>query len=256
MRTGSTGPLSTTQTSNGDAGQPQALYLGAFDMADADQSAQQRTPTTRGGATQRGTSSRSSGLGQRRSSSRTSTSTRHTTVLGHGAWFPRRYGTFNSTDRPWYDSYYGTWGYYHPFDARPWSFMLPHLQTTFTEVSTDYFEHESPTTPDLDTTRGSEVINRYYNGWRDAYSEALSGSCDGISAADRARILTNRDALRSRQDEAIRRLRDGDQAVVRETLDLVRVDRQMAVEMPLAQVRWATPWIKEVWVKEHGEIPG
>ncbi|KAF7506006.1 hypothetical protein GJ744_012353 [Endocarpon pusillum] len=259
MRTGSSGPLSTTQTLNGDTGQPPALYLGAFDMADADQPAQQRTPPTRGGPTQRGTSSRSSDLGQRHSSSRTSTPTRHTMVLGHGAWMPCRYGTFNSTDRPWYDSYYGTWGYHYPFAGPPCyqtRYMFPNLQTTFTEVSTDYFEHESPATPDLDTIGGSEVINRYYNGWRDAYTEALSGSYDGISAADRARILVNRDGLRSRQDEAIRRLRGGDPAVVRETLDQVRLDRQMAVEMPLAQVRWATPWIKEVWVEEHGEIPG
>ncbi|ERF70763.1 hypothetical protein EPUS_05115 [Endocarpon pusillum Z07020] len=263
MRTGSSGPPSMTKTSNGDTGQPQALYLGAFDMADADQSAQQRTPTTRGGPTQRGTRSRSSDLGQRRSSSRSSTSTHRTTVLGHGSWFPRpllcRDGSFNSTHRPYYDSYWDSWGYHYPFDAPPWyptRYVLPHLQTTFTEVSTNYFEHESPATPDLDTTRGSEVINRYYNGWRDAYTEALSGSCHAISAADRARILANRDGLRSRQDEAIRRLTDGDQAVVRETLDQVRVDRQMAVDMPLAQFRWATPWIKEVWVKEHGEIPG
>ncbi len=183
--------------------------------------------------------------------------------MNHGAWFARPYlrrcGSFNS-DRLYYDPYYPLWGY-SSFDATPWyprAYMVPHLQTTFTEVSTDYFEQESPAaTPDIDTDRGLEIINRYYNGWRDAYTEALlSRNSEAISAADRARILSNRDALRARQDEAVRRLTDGEQAVVRETLDRVRVDRQMAPDMPLAQVRWATPWIKEVWVKEHGDIPG
>lgn len=233
-------------------------------MEDADQSAQQRTTPNHGGPNQHGTGSGPGNLGQRRSSSRTSTSTRHTTVIDHGAWYPRpflrRYGTFES-NWAYVDPYHPLWDCYYPFDAAPWHprpYMGPHLQTTFTEVSTDYFEQESPAAPDLDTDRGLEIINRYYDGWRDAYTEALlSRNSEGISDADRARILANRDGLQARQDEAIRRLRGGEQAVVvRETLDRVSVDRQMATDMPLAQVRWATPWIREVWVKEHGEIPG
>lgn len=77
----------------------------------------------------------------------------------------------------------------------------------------------------------------------------------GIPALDRLRITSNREKLQTRQDEAFRRLRGGDQAVVQETLDQVKVDRQMAVDMPVAQIWWATPWMKEVWMEEHGDIP-
>jgi hypothetical protein len=160
--------------------------------------------------------------------------------------------------------YLPRWSYdfgWHPYwDILPWypriHVVLP-LQTIFTEVSTDYFEQDSPATPNLDTNTGLEVLNRYYNGWRDAHTQALSlsGSA-GISAVDRTRIDGNREKLQGRQDEAIRRLRNGDQTVVQETLDQVKMDRRMAVDMPVEQIRWATPWIREVWVEEHGEVPG
>lgn len=165
-------------------------------------------------------------------------------------------------------AYFGDYGWYSAWS--PWGYRYTHLpwcphahvslssQTVFTEVSTDYFEQESPPDLSLNIDTGLGVIQRYYNGWRDAYTEALSLSMSGnsgISAADRARIEANRDGLQSRQDEAVRRLRSGDQSVVQETLDQVKMDRQMAVDMPVAQIQWATPWIKEVWINEHGEIP-
>jgi hypothetical protein len=255
-QTSSSGPISTTQSSSAPAEQPQGLYLGVFDLEESEDPSQHPAPNTRSGLGQRGTSSRSGSFGQRNSSIHASTSSHRTTVINHG--FPICHAFYRP--RCFYDyglgyDFYPGWGY--PWGYLPW-YPRPHVvlprQTVFSEVSTDYFEQESSSSPNLDTNTGLEVINRYYHGWRDAYTQALAGN-EAISAAHRSRIEGNRSRLQSRQDEAIRRLRDGDQAVVRETLDQVKMDRQMAVDMPVEQIRWATPWIREVWIKEHGEVP-
>lgn len=256
---GSTRPASTTQASGDVLEQPQGLYLGVFDLDETDQSAQQTTSTNRGRPSQRGRRGGESTFSQRSMSNRTSTSTRHTTVINHGypavPVYRRRFGSFNGCPYGAYgypDDLYPDWP--HPWFSRPYV-VLP-CQTIFTEVSTDYFDQETTEAPQLDIHTGLEVINRYYNGWRDAYTQALAGTgAESMSAADRARIETNRQRLQGMQDEAIRRLRDEDNDVVQETLDRVKLDRQMAVDMPASQIRWATPWIREVWVREHGDIP-
>ena len=243
---GRSGPVPPGVSGN-DTEQSQALYLGVFDLEETDQSPQQPTINNRGGPSQRDSSIRPGRFNQRSTSSRSSASIHHTTVIDHGYRSP----CWRSCDY-FYRPY--CWGYHWGLPWYPHAHVILPRQTVFTEVSTDYFEQESPAAPNLDTNTGREVINRYYNGWRDAYTNALSSSV-GISAADRSRIESIRQKLQSRQDEAIRRLRSGDQSVVQQTLDQVKVDRQMAVDMPVTQIRWATPWIREVWVKEHGDIP-
>jgi hypothetical protein len=125
-------------------------------------------------------------------------------------------------------------------------------QTIFHEIPGDFFVQESASAPVLDSARGLGLLTRYYDGWHEAYTEALAGNLVG---AQRTRIQQNMARLQSRRSLALGRMREGDQAVVQETLDQIRMDRQMAVDMPVTQIRWATPWIREVWVEEHGEIP-
>ncbi len=257
------GPASTSQASGNDAEQPQALYLGVFDLEETSDAAQQPMKNNRGGRSQRSNSTRTSTFGHWS----TSSSTHHTTFIHHGypigrPYFPRLGASSHPYDYGYgYDFYHGWAWDALPWHPRPYVVVLP-LQTIFTEVSTNYCEQDSPSPPHLTTTTCLEVTNRYYNGWRDAYTQALalssspSSEGNGISTADKARIERNREALRGMQDEAIRRLRGGDHRVVQETLERVRVDRGMAGDMSVGQVRWAVPWIREVWVGEHGEMPG
>jgi hypothetical protein len=252
-------PVPTTHASGEPAEKPQELYLGVFDLEETDQPAQQPTPNLRGGPSQRGNGNRSRTFSSSSASSHTSTSSHSSTVINHGFRVGQPF--WRPSFPPPICSYgygcerCGRWDC--PLGGLPWlprPYVVLPRQTVFTEVSVDYFEQESPATPNFDASTGIEVINRYYNGWRDAYTQALSYSED-ISATDRARIKRNSQRLQSRQEEAIRRLRSGDQVVVQETLDQVRMDRQMAIDMPVTQIRWTTPWIREVWVTEHGEIP-
>lgn len=249
-----------TQVSGQTSAQPQSLYLGVFDLEENDQSTQPHSTNNADVPSRRGSSARSSAFDQWSTSAYNSSSVHHTTVINQG------YGIGIPVWRPYFPSRYHPYeyghdwhpGWVHHWGGLPWSprsyFILPR-QTVFTEIASDYFEQESSIAPNLDTNQGLQVINRYYNGWRDAYTEALLLGDEAISAADRTRIQSNRDNLQSKQDEAIRKLRYGDQAVVKETLDQVKMDMQMAVDMPVAQARWATPWIKEVWTEKHGQIP-
>lgn len=261
-RAGNSETVSTTRASGELSERPPALYLGTFDLEEAESSAQQpATSNNRARPSQRGRgNSRSGPLSQDGPSSRTSSTTRRTTVVTHGYhvgppyWY-RVPSRFDDYSYDWYTAWPGQDGRL-PWPLRPYAPL--HSQTVFSEISTDYFEQDAPAGPDLSIESGLEVINRYYNGWRDAYTQALSTSASGtdeISGADRTRIERNLENLPTRQNEAVSRLRSGDQSVLQETLDQIKMDRRMAVDMPVSQIRWAAPWIKEVWVAEHGEIP-
>jgi hypothetical protein len=259
-------PTSRSQSNFARNEGERGLYLGIFDLEETNQEDLFQGPSRRGSFNQRSGKNRSTSFNQRSSAFGHRNTASHRTSATNER-FGVDSGRLATSYRPLHPpSSLSASGYridsYHAPDC-PWRGGLPwnprsqtvHArQTIFAEISIDYFEHETPIPLSLDLRRALEVIRRYNTGWKDAYNDALEE--ENLTAAERTRIERNLDRLASRREDSIQRLQDGDhQAVVQETLDQVRMDRQMAVDMPVSQVRWAPPWIKEVWIGEHGDIP-
>jgi hypothetical protein len=273
-QTARSGPATSDQSRGGAHNQQVDIYLDIFDLADENQNTRQssipepsRIPPN--AAKQRTSTSPSNPFPQQISPSSsnhdryTSSHTRTTSHTVHRPGFVEYPGFPACSSLPTAPLSPGLGLGLEPWTVRlagaPWTPRIISLprQTTFTEVSIDYFDSEdsSSNAANVSVDEGLGIINKYYDGWRAAYAEALSGNHD-ILAVDRARIETNKQKLRTRQDEAIRRLRSGDKDVVKEVMEQVGMDRQMAIDMPREQARWAVPWIREVWEGEHGQITG